>query len=307
MKVFVSYSHRDGAWVLDRLVPVLRAGGVEVMIDRQRFRLGGSVIGQMDAEQDGAEKSLLVLSQAYLASNYCMHELRRAVARDPDFSRYLTLPVRLDDATLPPELDSSIHAYLADEARIDGWGKVLDGCEADLGCTAPSWLAARDGLVRELGRYRSVNLVVRGDRPKWRPLLSDLEENRIPDLGHVDLQDPATTTRDGFAVAILQSLGLRVTSLARRPHDLVDFRNKVLALKRKTRVGITHFDLFQYRRAYDVDLVGTLRWLIMENERPLTLLVQSRAPFAELLPIQHRQLSARLWPFAGQNLGKSTT
>jgi hypothetical protein len=265
MRVFVSYSHRDGVWVIDRLVPVLRAGGVDVVIDRERFRVGGSVIGQMDGEQDGAEKSLLVLSRAYLASPYCMHELRRAVARDPDFSRYLALPVRRDDAMPPAELNGSIHADLACDTRDDQWGKLLAGCGADLGCLAPGWLAARDALARELRRYRSVNLVVRGDRPKWRPLLSDLDENGISDLGFVDLQDPATGTRDGFVLGIVLSLGLRVTSLERKPRDLVDFRDKILALKRKVRVAITHFDLFPHRRAYDVDLIATLRWLIMEN------------------------------------------
>ena len=64
-------------------------------------------------------------------------------------------------------------------------------------------------------------------------------ENYVPDLGLVDLQNPATNTRDGFALEIVRSLGLRVTSLARKPHDLIDFRDKILALKRKVRVGIT--------------------------------------------------------------------
>src|SRR5690348_3304487 len=165
MRVFVSYSHQDGAWVLDRPVPVLKAAGVEVAVDAERFRVGGSVVGQMDAVQDAAEKSLLVLLSAYLASDYCRHELRWAVARDAGFSNYLTIPVRREAVPLPAELDGSIYAELGDETRIDQWRLVLDGCGGDLGCAAPGWLEARDEVVRELGRYRSVNFVVRGDKP----------------------------------------------------------------------------------------------------------------------------------------------
>ena len=145
MRVFVSYAHRDGAWVLDRLVPVLKAAGVEVAVDVERFRVGGSVVGQMDAVQDAAEKSLLVLSAAYLASDYCRHELRRAVARDADFSKFLTIPVRREAVPLPAELNGSIYAELGDETRADQWRLVLDGCGGD-------WAARRPaGLRRGMG------------------------------------------------------------------------------------------------------------------------------------------------------------
>ena len=64
-RVFVSYCHSQGPWVLDRLVPVLRAGGAEVLIDRERFEAGRGVRGQMDATQDGAEIDVLILSPDY--------------------------------------------------------------------------------------------------------------------------------------------------------------------------------------------------------------------------------------------------
>ncbi len=67
-KVFVSYCHAQGEWVWDRLVPVLKAGGAEVLIDRERFEAGKAIFGQMDAVQDQAERQLLVLSPEYLAS-----------------------------------------------------------------------------------------------------------------------------------------------------------------------------------------------------------------------------------------------
>jgi hypothetical protein len=279
VKVFVSYSHRDGAWVLDRLVPVLKAGGVDVRVDVERFRVGGSVIGEMDATQDAADKSLLVLSHAYLTSDYCWHEMVRAVARDPDFSRFLTIPIRRDDAPFPAELDGAIYAGLVDDAQVKPWRDVLVGCEADLGATAPAWLEARDAVADALGRHRSVNRVVRGDAPRWRPLLDDIREHRVKELGVVDLQNPGTSTRDGLLVEILRSVGLRVTSLSRKPRDLLDFSDQLLALRRKVRVAVTHSDLFPHRRAYDIDLFSTLRWLVMEEDRPLTLLAQSRRPF----------------------------
>ncbi len=62
MRVFVSYSHQQGRWVWERLVPVLKAGGAEVLIDKERFQLGKAIVGQMDALQAQAVRHLLVFS-----------------------------------------------------------------------------------------------------------------------------------------------------------------------------------------------------------------------------------------------------
>jgi hypothetical protein len=61
IETFVSYSHQQAHWVIDRLAPCLEAGGAEVLIDRDRFAVGKAVVGQMDALQDQADKQLLVL------------------------------------------------------------------------------------------------------------------------------------------------------------------------------------------------------------------------------------------------------
>lgn len=74
-KVFISYCHKQGEWVWDRLVPVLKAGGANVLIDRERFEAGKAIEGQMDATQDQAERQVLVLSPDDLGRTACTHEL----------------------------------------------------------------------------------------------------------------------------------------------------------------------------------------------------------------------------------------
>ena len=55
-------------WVLRRLVPCLKAGGAEVLIDRDRFEAAKALVGQMDSTQDEADASVLVFSPEYLGS-----------------------------------------------------------------------------------------------------------------------------------------------------------------------------------------------------------------------------------------------
>ena len=101
MRIFISYSHQQGDWVCRRLVPCLEGGGAVVLIDRERFKLGKAIVGQMDALQDNAERHLLVLSPDYLGSNYCQHETQRALKLDPKFTQGLLLPGTGEARTLP--------------------------------------------------------------------------------------------------------------------------------------------------------------------------------------------------------------
>ncbi|MGH8547794.1 MAG: toll/interleukin-1 receptor domain-containing protein [Methylococcales bacterium] len=105
MKAFISYSHNQWEWVGKRLAPVLKAGGVEVLIDRDGFRSGHSVVGQMDATQDQAERQIICWSRDYAASEYCRHEWQRAFSKDPDFRNGTIQFLRLDDSPPPPELN----------------------------------------------------------------------------------------------------------------------------------------------------------------------------------------------------------
>ena len=111
MRVFLSYSHQQGEWVWQRLVPVLKAGGAEVLIDKERFQLGKAIIGQMDGLQAQAERHLLVFSPDYLASGYCQHEMKKAVALEPSFNHGFVVPVMREACSLPKLLADKANPY----------------------------------------------------------------------------------------------------------------------------------------------------------------------------------------------------
>jgi len=205
MRIFVSYSHQQGQWVWDRLVPVLKAGGAEVLIDKERFQLGKALVGQMDALQAQAERHLLVFSPDYLRSQYCQHEMKKAVALDPSANQWFTVPVMREACSLPKPFPKTnpLYADLQDDAKADVWDKLLQACGATgLGAKATDWLAARDQIRKYLERNQSVNLVVNGDGMNWRGLLERLATDCLPDLARVDLQHPDTTSREGLLSAI---------------------------------------------------------------------------------------------------------
>lgn len=140
MRVFVSYRHCQGDWVWERLVPCLKAGGADVLIDKERFRLGKAVVGQMDDLQDQADRHLLVLSPEYLQSDYCQHEMKRALKKDPKFAAGLVLPVLRADCTLPKAFtgwNPPLWADFRDDSNAAAWTALLRECGADgLGISA---------------------------------------------------------------------------------------------------------------------------------------------------------------------------
>jgi hypothetical protein len=282
--VFISYCHKQGNWVWDRLVPCLRAGGADVHIDRERFKVGKAVVGQMDAVQDGTVMAVLVFSPDYLDSPYCVHEMEHAIRKDPKFVRGIVVPIKRERCALPANIKRTNPLYvdLQNDSKADQWRLLLQSCEADLGAPAPHWLDALHETCRFLLGDNSVNLVVR-NRPKWRELIREIK-SRIADLGEVNLEAGNTASRKGLVEAILQTCGAPAT-VPDEPNDLV-ILNRALLNRSVSRLAMIHFDMVRFRPYYDVNLFGTLRYLMMDA-RKLVLLIESREFFANLLPRGH--------------------
>jgi hypothetical protein len=292
VKVFVSYCHRQGQWVHSALVPCLKAGGATVLVDAERFQAGGAVLGQMDAVQDEADQSLLVLSPDYLASDYCRHELERAVARDPVFRHGRTVPVLVQNCPLPKELKEAepVWVDLRDPSSVPGWKLLLEAAGAELGCAAARWLESRDELVMLLERNRSVNFVVphrgaTGSRPRWKELVEHLKERHFPGLGCVDLERGAAASRPGLVGLMLEALG-HGQPVPEKPHDLEALDRALELGGDPPRLALLHFDLAGPRLGeYGVDLFASIRSLV--EDRRIVLLIQSRRAFMQLVPREH--------------------
>ncbi len=241
----------------------------------------------MDATQDFADVHVLCLSTDYHASTACQHEMDRAIGLDPHFALGIVIPVRLDDAPLPAAITGANPLWV--DMRKDlgtpdpgEWQKLLQSCSADLGAPAPAWLAARDAIVNYLERGQSVNLLIRSDGVHWRELIRHIKDEHFKELSCTDLQDATTVPRDGLLSHVLCGLGSR-KQVRQPPYDLVDFSGIVTSMSAPVRICLDHFDLAPHRETYDVNLYISLRYLVSER-RHLVLLVQSRTPFAALLP-----------------------
>ena len=191
-KTFISYRHSDGEWVCSRLKPVLEAAGVEVLIDAERFEAGRAVVGQMDALQDTAQRHLLVITEAYLDSDYCRHEMDRAIATDPAFATGNVIPIRRDDVKWPRKLTGKATAPmfvdLCNDRDDAPWDLLLKSCEGQLDVSPTQWLDARDEVARYLQRDQSVNLVCDGGLKAWRPLLEHLHSVKPPKTPRTELK-----------------------------------------------------------------------------------------------------------------------
>ncbi len=285
MKVFVSYSHRQGEWVRDALVPVLRASGSDILIDWERFKAGFAVVGQMDGTQDNADRHVLLITGDYLASKYCVHEMDRAIRLDPGFTNGKVIPVRLDGATLPAKIakPNPLYIDLRDHDAGAQWQLLIRQSGGDLRMQAPSWLAALDKAKRHLERSECVNLQVSGE-VDWRAWLRELCETRFPKLAIVDLENPAAYSRNGLISEMLRVSG-RSRAVPPPPDDLPEMA-KGFADHRRSFVALAHFHRVTERKHYGMDLFSSLRFMVMDA-RQLVLLAQTRQPVTTLLPQSH--------------------
>lgn len=101
---FVSYSHSDLDWVSGFLIPHLEASGLSLCVDFKNFILGLPAIENMSRAVENSRKVILVLSPAWISSEWTSYESLLSQTLDPAALRQRTIPLMFIDCALPLRL-----------------------------------------------------------------------------------------------------------------------------------------------------------------------------------------------------------
>ena len=117
--VFVSYSHKDGDWVQDTLLPHLEAEGLRVCIDYRDFDVGAPSVVNMENAVEHSRKTLLMLTPNWVASEWTEFEGLLARTKDPAGHGRRILPLMVQRCTLPNHLQAFTYLDLTNPAQFD--------------------------------------------------------------------------------------------------------------------------------------------------------------------------------------------
>jgi hypothetical protein len=167
---FISYTSADATWATWIATELEKAGHTTVSQARD-FRAGHDFVHEMHHAVASAERTIAVLSPAYLASEFGEAEWRAAFVDDPSGERGKLVPVKVQPCQPPGLLRARVHIDLVgvdtDTARrrlLDGVGRAgrpgrttSSGPVPFPGTSEPRAMTARRGTSR-----RSTQRVVAG-------------------------------------------------------------------------------------------------------------------------------------------------
>jgi hypothetical protein len=115
---FISYTRQDQAWA-EWIAMQLETAGYTTFLQAWDVQPGANFLAEMDQAAQWTERTLLVLSAAFLQSSYTFVEWAAAYRRDPKGTQRRLLPVRIESCEIEGLLGSIVYIDLVslDEAR----------------------------------------------------------------------------------------------------------------------------------------------------------------------------------------------
>src|SRR5215475_11525712 len=123
---FVSYTRADLVWA-SWITATLERAGYAVRMQDLDFFPGSDFLHEMQRAILSTKRTIVVLSEAYLASAYAEAEWRAAYQRDPSGERGLLIPVRVDEVSPPGLLSTRVFIDIAHLDEEEAARALLDG------------------------------------------------------------------------------------------------------------------------------------------------------------------------------------
>ncbi|MBD2462162.1 tetratricopeptide repeat protein [Oscillatoria sp. FACHB-1407] len=105
---FVSYNRHDKTWA-EWIAWTLEEAGYSVVIQAWDFRPGGNFVLDMQRATSQAERTIAVLSQNYLDSQFVQPEWATAFAQDPTGKKRSLIPIRVGECVLTGMLSTIVY------------------------------------------------------------------------------------------------------------------------------------------------------------------------------------------------------
>jgi tetratricopeptide (TPR) repeat protein len=122
---FVSYTGADRAWA-EWVAWQLEQADYHVIVQAWDFEPGDNFVARMRDALEQADRTLALISAAYLASPYCTDEWTGAFLHDPD-GRNRLLQVRIEDCELPRLLRAQVYVDVVGLPRQQARAQLLAG------------------------------------------------------------------------------------------------------------------------------------------------------------------------------------
>jgi hypothetical protein len=124
--VFISYSHQDTDWVWQQLLPRLERAGLRVCIDRRDFEIGTPSLVNMERAVDNSRHTLLVLTPAWVESEWTDFESLLGGTGDPAGRRRKLFPLMLKDCEPPRRISGLTWAEFGQpDEHVDQFERLL--------------------------------------------------------------------------------------------------------------------------------------------------------------------------------------
>ena len=155
--VFVSYNATDQDWVASVLLPRLEHAGLRVAIDYRDFVVGKPLIENIEDMVDTSRRTIVVLSPAWVASEWNAFEALLIRTQDPAGTRRKLLPLRVRPCDLPDglaKLKLDVADLTAERYKETQLNRLIRDVEDVVPVSLPSTVRDWGAWRRWLRRYR---------------------------------------------------------------------------------------------------------------------------------------------------------